>query len=76
MPMYLWACKKCAKETEVVRSISEYQTPPQEDDGEGLVYCTVDEKNGAVEHEWERRIPSGSGQFHLVGRGWARDRYS
>ena len=76
MPMYLWKCNKCGKETEVVRAIAEYQEKPRENDGIGMQYCDVDEKHGAVEHDWERRIPSGSGQFHLVGRGWARDRYS
>lgn len=59
-----------------MRSISEYQVPPNNEDGEGLEACEVDEKHGAITHDWERFIPQGSGNFHLVGRGWARDRYS
>lgn len=69
MPMYLWHCTKCESDIEVVRSIAEYETPPEKDDG--TLVC----KTPRSKHKWERRIPSGSGQFHLVGYGWAKDGY-
>lgn len=88
MPMYLWFCEKCKQESEVIRSIADYQTPPNIDDGITACVSTEDTNQPTPQeassnlspqnhgHTWERRIPSGSGQFHLVGYGWARDGYN
>ncbi len=69
MPMYLWKCVKCEQEMEVVRSIADYEIQPSEDDK--APKC----RTARTKHKWERRIPSGSGTFHLVGYGWAKDSY-
>lgn len=68
MPSYLYMCKKCQIEMEVIRTVSEYELPPTEEDG------TISECPH-TEHEWERRIAKGSGKFILQGYGWARDGY-
>ena len=68
MPVYGWKCNKCNAELDVVRSVADYQTPPDSSD------MTEEEKKNECEHEWSRTI--GSTQFSLQGRGWFRDGYS
>jgi len=62
-PLYSWSCQTCDTGVEVLRSFSDYQTPPEE--------CP---KCGEYGSQQFRRV-IGTTTFQLAGPRWARDGY-
>jgi predicted nucleic acid-binding Zn ribbon protein len=63
MPIYRWINTLNGREVEVIRSVSQYDLPPQPQDGECAPHETT----------WERVITPVN--FQLAGTGWAKDGY-
>lgn len=65
MPLYQYACKHCQASLEILRRITESDSPPSLEEVAGLpALCGQDRQS----HELERRI--GPTSFQLVGYGW------
>lgn len=69
MPLYNYKCKHCGQSLEVLRRITESDTPPTEQEVAGLSGC----KEGQSSHDLERRI--GPTSFQLIGGGWFNSPY-
>lgn len=65
MPLYSYVCDHCKGKLEVLRAITEHDTPPtpEEVTGAGLSVCS-----DAAGHKLERHI--GPTSFKLQGWGW------
>ena len=52
MPIYLWVCKKCGSQRDVVRSFDDYEIPPEKKLDNS---CT-----DGPDHDWERHMGGGT----------------
>ena len=64
MPVYRWMNTVNGREVEVIRSLSEWELPPQSDRDECAPHETT----------WERVLTAVP--FSLNGKGWAKDGYA
>lgn len=70
--IYQWVCRVCALEIDVHRSMSEIESPPENDGTDGD-YPTCTSGN----HDWTRRtVPRNPPMISVVGRYTARNGYS
>lgn len=64
MPMYQYECTQCGVETEVLRSFSQYEKPPTDEETPQVTRETEKKCN----HSWTRII--GGKQSLIRGPGW------
>lgn len=68
MPMYSWKCTKCQEQLEILRSITDSDIPPKDEEEESLVPPFDTDTYKPCKHEWNRHI--GHAPQKAYGANW------